>query len=1014
PCIEIGIASPLLGVTANESETAATPGHQRQQQQQQQQQQQSATQLNGTTTNNVNNTNTTLANTKEKTPMCLVNELARFNKIQHQYRLTNEQGPAHKKRFTVTLKLGDEEYSAEGASIKKAQHSAASEALEHTQYKHPPPKTQRNIRLGKSNITPTVELNALAMKRGEPAVYTFMETPHHHGNHSGAPHNPYLPPPAPPGHNFNYRGMYNQVRGFPNYDQNRRNVGTRGPVYTTYDSSRYHHYGKGPGGFQPPLYLVSLRVGIREFLGEGPTAQAARHDAASKALHQLKSLPLPEESLHHTEGVIQENGTTCGLENDPNADLKSPISLVHEIALKRNLPVNFEVVSEKGPPHMRTFVTKCTVGDKVTTGEGNGKKVSKKRAAEKMLEELKKLPPQSPTNMATSMARLKRKANPGKKKTRNLIKVYPQEQKAEPEYGEDINPISRLIQIQQARKEREPVYSLLEERGVPRRREFVMEVSIGQHSCTGTGPNKKLAKRAAAEGLLQLLGYSRPSAQPAKPSIKTGDTNQDMDKSRKKRQIHEESIRCAQSLNIVPEDALFHKNEHFLNVTKIRNLLRSREFDIWCRHPQKGKGVVLFKQYPGANKWICKHKGLSNSEWRDGIKMVGNVAVVCAVPGRSQDNRCRHCHNEVETLAHVLGSCPHGEALRNARHHQVRSIIATALKHADYNTFEEVHGLSVTGSTWCIDIIAFKESTRSGYIIDPTMHFETDEEQPAEVDNEKKNIYNPTIPYYLNKYQLKELEVIGLLVGARGTATLFMKDVFKRLGIPTSIIPIVTLAALKGSIALLKNHLYSKSNQVTFLEEEKVVELPTGGSSGRQLVPGLLLMADNTAGNYGHTPTKNSGVNLQTTAAIAKELLKGGNSPTAEALVKSAAAVGSHKNSAAPPSMAKPSLQQQNSQTQSSQVVRPKDQLLYLAQLLGFQVQFSDFPKGNHSEFLSLVSLSTDPPQVCHGAGQTTDASHDQAALTALRALSEMGLDSVAPSGSGMKKDSGQQGAQGD
>jgi double-stranded RNA-binding protein Staufen len=48
--------------------------------------------------------------------------------------------------------LGDEEYSAEGASIKKAQHSAASEALEHTQYKHPPPKTQQNIRLGKSKF----------------------------------------------------------------------------------------------------------------------------------------------------------------------------------------------------------------------------------------------------------------------------------------------------------------------------------------------------------------------------------------------------------------------------------------------------------------------------------------------------------------------------------------------------------------------------------------------------------------------------------------------------------------------------------------------------------------------------------------------------------------------------------------------------------------------------------------------------------------------------------------------
>lgn len=41
------------------------------------------------------------------------------------------------------LKLGDEEYVSEGASIKKAQHSAAAEALQSTQYKHPPPKTTR-------------------------------------------------------------------------------------------------------------------------------------------------------------------------------------------------------------------------------------------------------------------------------------------------------------------------------------------------------------------------------------------------------------------------------------------------------------------------------------------------------------------------------------------------------------------------------------------------------------------------------------------------------------------------------------------------------------------------------------------------------------------------------------------------------------------------------------------------------------------------------------------------------
>lgn len=45
-----------------------------------------------------------------------------------------------------------------------------------------------------------------------------------------------------------------------------------------------------------------------------------------------------------------------------------------------------------------------------------------------------------------------------------------------PEYGQGMNPISRLAQIQQAKKEKEPEYTLVTERGLPRRREFVMQV----------------------------------------------------------------------------------------------------------------------------------------------------------------------------------------------------------------------------------------------------------------------------------------------------------------------------------------------------------------------------------------------------------------------------------------------------------------------------------------------------------------------------------------------------------
>merc|ERR1711937_496262 len=123
-------------------------------------------------------------------------------------------------------------------------------------------------------------------------------------------------------------------------------------------------------------------------------------------------------------------------------------------------------------------------------------------------------------------------SNPTKKKAKNLIK---NEAKDGPVAGSDgdlsINPISRLIQIQQAKKEKEPQYILVSERGMPRRREFVMKVIVGQNSATGSGPNKKLAKRAAAEALLQVLGYSRgPSLQPSKPALKVAGDQADKTK----------------------------------------------------------------------------------------------------------------------------------------------------------------------------------------------------------------------------------------------------------------------------------------------------------------------------------------------------------------------------------------------------------------------------------------------------------------------------------------------------
>ncbi|KAM5158125.1 double-stranded RNA-binding protein Staufen homolog 2 isoform 5-T5 [Mantella aurantiaca] len=409
-----------------------------------------------------------MTNPKEKTPMCLVNELARFNRIQPQYKLLDERGPAHSKLFTVQLTLGDQSWEAESTSIKKAQHAAATLALSETKLPKPAARQMKNVinnnpeaaarrgnvysttRLSaKGSITPTVELNGLAMKRGEPAIYRPLD------------------PKPLPNHrtNYNYRGMYNQ---------------------------RY---------LCPMLktFYVQLTVGNIEFYGEGKTRQAARHSAALKALHALRNEPIPERS------AVQNGETGRGPEEDKDAN-KSEISLVFEISLKRNLPLSFEVTKESGPPHMKSFVTKVTVGEFTAEGEGNSKKLAKRRAAAAVLQELRKLPPL-----------------PVVEKPRLYVKRRPKTIiKASPEYGQGMNPISRLAQIQQAKKEKEPEYVLLSERGIQRRREFIMQVKVGEQTATGAGPNKKTAKRNAAEAMLLQLGY-KASTPVAESSAKPGE-----------------------------------------------------------------------------------------------------------------------------------------------------------------------------------------------------------------------------------------------------------------------------------------------------------------------------------------------------------------------------------------------------------------------------------------------------------------------------------------------------------
>ena len=81
-----------------------------------------------------------------------------------------------------------------------------------------------------------------------------------------------------------------------------------------------------------------------------------------------------------------------------------------------------------------------------------------------------------------------------------------------------------------------------------------------------------------------------------------------------------------------------------------------------------------------------------------------------------------------------------------------------------------------------------------------------DESQPEAVNDEKQRLYEPCIPDIQFKCKLKKLEVIGLLLGARGTIPKFFVDFCKQFKINNSVIEDIVIESVGGSSKILHNH----------------------------------------------------------------------------------------------------------------------------------------------------------------------------------------------------------------
>jgi hypothetical protein len=179
--------------------------------------------------------------------------------------------------------------------------------------------------------------------------------------------------------------------------------------------------------------------------------------------------------------------------------------------------------------------------------------------------------------------------------------------------------------------------------------------------------------------------------------------------------------------------------------------------------------------------------------------MSGNLAAVRSLHGQLSKQNGRHCSEKNQTLGHVVGSCPFGNLLINARHHHIRRIIASDMEKQGYEVHEEVHTLSRR-----IDIIAIDRRNKKAYVIDPTVRIKFNTSQPQAVQAEKQSIYNPCCEDLQHKYNLNfPIEVIGLMVGSRGTIPTDFHSLSRPLILSKSTI------YDKGSCRIPHSHLYS-------------------------------------------------------------------------------------------------------------------------------------------------------------------------------------------------------------
>ncbi|XP_028394368.1 LOW QUALITY PROTEIN: trithorax group protein osa-like [Dendronephthya gigantea] len=293
-------------------------------------------------------------------------------------------------------------------------------------------------------------------------------------------------------------GQTNPQQGV-SYPQLKPYQGQQGPSYPTQDNAQ------GVGQFpQTSNYQPSYSPTI------GPQRPPKRPHMPQKFQTSFKqakkSVALPPQTLTSMQ---------------PLQGGKSAVSTVHDLARQNGWTANWFEESETGPAHAKMFTMKVTMGPYEVSGSGRSKKLAKQDAAQLLVA-------QASGNEVADILGLPGFTAVNTSRSGNTSEDYgpqlPQntDEKTSPvsvqSDGGD-NPISLLEHVARKHKLGEPQYISVCENGPLALQRFDIKVKVNNMEASGLGRSKKVAKRNAAQAMLDQLSKIKTGIQPPKKRI---------------------------------------------------------------------------------------------------------------------------------------------------------------------------------------------------------------------------------------------------------------------------------------------------------------------------------------------------------------------------------------------------------------------------------------------------------------------------------------------------------------